>query len=394
MVRFPSTVLITLSLAIPAVANQTAPLTRGRSVICATTPVLGPNGMLQRCVLAQDTGFTNIYSSAGQQRGSNKDTSYLTFDCAAGGSVILDADGNVTTCTLPARRQFLNRPASGPWTSIDCAARAVVTLSSQGIARCFPLFGGIQQAPVALSVTINPPRATVAAAGELVTRAVAIGGAPPYQYQWFESQRPSAATSAGVRWTLKKPGPRLIRVVVTDSKGAVAEAGAQVEVQEAAQAAGSTPPPAASATPPSRKNLALASNGASASQSSTYSGICPSAAGKAIDGVTGGIMANHCPQASHTAIENRPWWRVDLGAVHTIDSIVIWNRTDVAMERLSDFTVSVLDSSGKVLFSRTAAGPPKPSLAIPIPGVAGRSVQVQLNGTNYLHMAEVQVFGR
>jgi len=198
---------------------------------------------------------------------------------------------------------------------------------------------------------------------------------------------------------MKEPGSRLIRVVITDSTGAVSEATAQVQVQaqEAAQASGSAPPPPAARPPattalPSGTNLALAANGATARQSSTYFGSCQSGPGGAIDGITDGRM---CPTpVSHTDSENRPWWRVDLSAVRTIDRIVIWNRTDVAAERLSNFTVSVLDGAGKSVFSKSIAGHPNPSVSIPVPGVAGRSVQVQLNGANYLQLAEVQVFGR
>jgi len=94
----------------------------------------------------------------------------------------------------------------------------------------------------------------------------------------------------------------------------------------------------------SGQDVALASRGAEASQSSNYySSIYPGdfGAGNAIDGVTStGI--------THTFEELNPWWKVDLGAPHDIKKIVLWNRQDVGLsDRLSYATVSLLDSDKK-----------------------------------------------
>lgn len=149
-------------------------------------------------------------------------------------------------------------------------------------------------------------------------------------------------------------------------------------------------------TVPSNTNLALRKT---ATQSSTgYGGN----AGRAVDGNTDGHYFNG-KSVSHTNIEQGAWWQVDLGASYPIGLIRIWNRTDCCGERLSSFRVLVSD----VPFVSTDL-----NAAINQPGVwryavsgragvqtdipvsrTGRYVRIQLAGRNYLHMAEVQVFG-
>jgi hypothetical protein len=145
------------------------------------------------------------------------------------------------------------------------------------------------------------------------------------------------------------------------------------------------------------ENLALASRGATASQSSTYSGSCGGNPRNAIDGKTEGADAYNCRSPlSHTNIEDRPWWRVELGGNRVIGRINVWNRTDVAQARLTNFTVSAIDASGRTVFSQdlfTSGGYPNPSVTISLPGVTARTVEVRLRGRNYLNLAEVEVFG-
>jgi hypothetical protein len=96
---------------------------------------------------------------------------------------------------------------------------------------------------------------------------------------------------------------------------------------------------------------------------------------------------------------------VDLGASATVNSIVIWNRTDGGLGyRLSDYWVFVSNTpfapsdtpatlqnrAGTWSSHQTVA--PSPSTSI-VSNAQGRYVRVQLSGTNYLSLAEVQVFG-
>ena len=107
---------------------------------------------------------------------------------------------------------------------------------------------------------------------------------------------------------------------------------------------------------------------------------------------------------SHTYADAQAWWQVDLGASTTIDSVEIWNRTDVAPDRLSDFYVLVSDNAfvstnlGETLAQSGVSAYhvsdyPTPNTNVAI-GRSGRFVRVQLAGTNYLSLAEVKVMGQ
>jgi hypothetical protein len=64
-------------------------------------------------------------------------------------------------------------------------------------------------------------------------------------------------------------------------------------------------------------------------------------AGKATDGNTEGDY--YRGSVAHTAAEPSPWWEVDLGSSATIDTVVVWNRTDCCKDRLADYWVFVSD---------------------------------------------------
>jgi YVTN family beta-propeller protein len=146
-------------------------------------------------------------------------------------------------------------------------------------------------------------------------------------------------------------------------------------------------------------NVAL---GKAATQSSPF--VDPSknaVAGKAVDGNTSGVYAN--ASLAITSNEATPWWQVNLGADHDISKIILWNRTDCCGDRLANFYVfvSATDMTGRTLSSIVAdssiwkyqvLGQAGASLSIPA-AAAGRYVRVQLTGTNFLQLAEVQVVG-
>ena len=144
-------------------------------------------------------------------------------------------------------------------------------------------------------------------------------------------------------------------------------------------------------------NLAL---GKTATQSSTY-GTWPVAA-FAVDGNTDGRYSDG--SVSHTLQEANAWWQVDLGSSATVNSIVLWNRTECCGDRLADYWVFVSNvpfgptDTPSTLQSRTGTwgshrtAAPNPSTTIAVGGAQGRYVRVQLTGTDYLSLAEVQVF--
>jgi hypothetical protein len=143
--------------------------------------------------------------------------------------------------------------------------------------------------------------------------------------------------------------------------------------------------------------------GKAASQSSTFPGYASAAAGSAVDGNTNGNF--FAGSVTATGLDPNAWWQVDLGASATVSSIAIWNRTDCCGARLTDYWVFVSDTpflpSDTPLTLQTRAGTfanhqttaPNPSTVIAA-GAQGRYVRVQLSGTDYLSLAEVQVFGQ
>ena len=140
--------------------------------------------------------------------------------------------------------------------------------------------------------------------------------------------------------------------------------------------------------------------GKAATQSSTLA--TGSAASLAVDGNTNGNFMGGF--VTHTNLEANPWWQVDLGASAAVHSIVIWNRTDCCKDRLADYWVFVSDvpfgpgDTPSILQSRPGTWSshqtttPNPSTTIDTGGIRGRYIRVQLTGTNYLSLAEVQVF--
>ena len=144
------------------------------------------------------------------------------------------------------------------------------------------------------------------------------------------------------------------------------------------------------------RNLAA---GKAASQSSTIIGA---AASNAVDGNTDGNFGH--ASVTHSNVEANAWWQVDLGASANISSVVVWNRTDCCMERLSDFWVFLSDTpfsaSDTPAILQTRAGVwmgrqtgTTDSATFLATGAHARYVRVQLSATNYLSLAEVQVFG-
>jgi hypothetical protein len=137
-----------------------------------------------------------------------------------------------------------------------------------------------------------------------------------------------------------------------------------------------------------------------ASQSSIYG---TADASKAVDGNPDGVFLD--ASVAHTVFDQNAWWQVDLGASATISSIVVWNRTDCCGSRLSDYWVFVSDTpfaptdTPSILQNRAGTWSshqmvqPNPSSTITIAGAQGRYVRVQLSGTDFLALAEVQVFG-
>ena len=150
------------------------------------------------------------------------------------------------------------------------------------------------------------------------------------------------------------------------------------------------------------QNVALAK---STNQSSTLSaaGITGSSS-KAVDGNTNGTFFTNPPSSSSVTATNnefQSWWEVDLGSIHSIEEIKVFNRTD-GSDRTQNCYVLVSDTPfnssdltsarNQAIFEENISGlvgsPSNISL-----NVEGQYVRVQLEGNGHLVLAEVEVIG-
>ena len=131
------------------------------------------------------------------------------------------------------------------------------------------------------------------------------------------------------------------------------------------------------------ENIAL---GKRVSQSSTAFG---GDASRAVDGKTDGDFGHQ--SVTHTNFQSKPWWQVDLDSEETIRQINIYNRTDTASERLSNFHVILLDSFGNEIDRKRISSLTDTFAQIAIDYKKARYVRIELEGNNALSLAEVQV---
>jgi hypothetical protein len=153
----------------------------------------------------------------------------------------------------------------------------------------------------------------------------------------------------------------------------------------------------------SNNNLLNIAKGKITKQSSLFAG---GEAMRAVDGNSEGDFA--LGSVTHTGADTNAWLDIDLGQSEAIDSVRIWNRTDCCGDRLRDYWVFISDApflakdTALALRSRPATWghvnfTPNPKGTMPIGGVRGRYVRVQLGGNqpiveSYLSLAEVEVF--
>ena len=131
------------------------------------------------------------------------------------------------------------------------------------------------------------------------------------------------------------------------------------------------------------ENVAL---GKRVTQSSTAFG---GDASRAVDGKTDGDFGHQ--SVTHTNFQSKPWWQVDLDKEETIRQINIFNRTDTAQERLSNFHVILLDSFGNEIERKRISALTNTAAQLAIDYKKARFVRIELEGHNALSLAEVQV---
>jgi hypothetical protein len=139
-------------------------------------------------------------------------------------------------------------------------------------------------------------------------------------------------------------------------------------------------------------NWALTSNGATATQSSTYATSCP--ASMAIDGNPDGSTFTHTNSVSNS------WWQVNFGQNRVINRVVLFNRKDL-QTRLSNFRISVRDEqdaevAGQNFYEGTGNAGNSMTWDLPASVMAAK-IRISLLGNNnqgngILTLAEVQAF--
>lgn len=100
----------------------------------------------------------------------------------------------------------------------------------------------------------------------------------------------------------------------------------------------------------------------------------------------------------HTALENDPWWQIDLGQPAALDRVRVYNRCDHTSGRAARLKV-LLSDDGKNFRQAyqhdgtTFLGQPdgKP-LTVKLKGDKARYLRLQVPGNNCLHLDEVEIF--
>ncbi len=115
----------------------------------------------------------------------------------------------------------------------------------------------------------------------------------------------------------------------------------------------------------------------------------------ACDGVKNGLWG------FHTNHEPQPWWQVDLGNVTTLGAVHIYNRCDGSFASRAGRLRILASTDGKkfdrvythdgtTFYGFTDNAP----LVAEFRGVSARYVRIQIPGKDYLHLDEVEVYGR
>jgi hypothetical protein len=99
---------------------------------------------------------------------------------------------------------------------------------------------------------------------------------------------------------------------------------------------------------------------------------------------------------NHTLNGANEWLQIDLspGTNTQFNEITLINRPDGCGDRLQNFTISVIDAAGNTVWSQVYNEPTYTGqyLTFHTGNISGEYVRIQKNDSNYLHLAEVQVF--
>ncbi|HEX8170602.1 MAG TPA: discoidin domain-containing protein [Thermoanaerobaculia bacterium] len=364
-------------------------------------------GQLTAALLASDVQSAGFYSVAVVNPGTGGSSGTATFtvtnpvpvitaiapaSAVKGGAAFnLDVNGNNF---VPGAAVSLNGQArqttfvSAQQLRAAIPATDLQTAGAYAISAVNPGPGGGASAAVTFTVTNPPPTVslTAPAPGQLFASPATI------------NITANASSAAGITKVEFFRDGVLLSADTTapyDFVWANVDAGTYVLTAKAMDGAGMSAQSAAvSITVQNSAQLVNFARGKSATQSSEYP--APGAqASLAVDGFTQNITS--------TDYRAQQWWQVDLGTSRQITEIRIWNRSDCCQERLSNFYVFVSDypftaddptvtAAQRGVFTDFVSGVAPQKLTRPV-NRTGRFVRVQLSGTNWLSLAEVEVMG-
>lgn len=134
----------------------------------------------------------------------------------------------------------------------------------------------------------------------------------------------------------------------------------------------------------------------------TQSSICPYSRKNTVEedaqlAISGPLTSDY---SFHTDEEVDPWWQVDLGSIHTIKRIRVFNRTDHSewAQRLIHFYILASEDGiyWKEIYYRAESEIIGGLFGMPLDkqfSLNARFIRVQLDGYGVLHLSRVEVFG-
>lgn len=148
------------------------------------------------------------------------------------------------------------------------------------------------------------------------------------------------------------------------------------------------------ATSMAQTNVAASAYGGIGSQSSVWA--AQATPDKGNDGNRDGRWDSQ--SVMHTNSEPGAWYKIEFASPYSITQVNVFNRTDSFMDRLSPFSVSLF-LDGNAVWSATNqtfvqnindGNPFASGMSFDFNSVIADSVMVQLDRTEYLHLAELE----
>ncbi|MFR7031292.1 discoidin domain-containing protein, partial [Streptococcus pneumoniae] len=87
------------------------------------------------------------------------------------------------------------------------------------------------------------------------------------------------------------------------------------------------------------------------------------------------------------------WWEIDLAQTEELEKLIIYNRTDAEIQRLSNFDIIIYDSNDYEVFTQHIDSLESNNLSIDLKGLKGKKVRISLRNAGIpLSLAEVEVY--